>query len=256
MKKARVLALMMAAVMMMAVLTGCPFSKKEEGPTVEELQAINEAYVAQVTEQAEQLEALQQTLDKLTGKKDTPSGNIYNIETGEGRSFNSLGGSITLPVPYEYPGSEASPESNKVQLDAKYSIQPTENWTVVLGGTSSSFFHNSGITVKFQVAKIKERVQATDLREQVFDLVTAEIPCENAHYGSIFFNEYALGGTAAFTTVVDGQPAQMRLGAFGDSDRCITYVTLYEGDVDSTKEELVGKLLSSLTYGTQQLKFS
>lgn len=251
--KARRVVTATLAVALMCSLAGC---KKEEGPTREELLAMNESYANQVGDMNEQIAEMQSALDKLSGTKNTVAGAIVDMETGSGRTFNPLAGSIDLPIEVKYPESEAAPAASRVQLDGKYTIEPGNNWTITLDGTQSSFYHNSGITVKIQVSKIKQRVQATDLREKMFDPITSAIPCENAKYGTIFYNEAALGGTASFTTSVGDQPAQMQLGAFGDNDRCFVYMTLYEGDVDSTKEELVSKLLSSITYGSRLITFS
>lgn len=242
------------ALVMLCGFSGC--QKEDEGPTVEELLEINAAYMAELESANEQIENLQDSLDRLTGTKDTPAGKIVSIETDGGRTFKSLGGSISLPVEIAYPNSESAPSSSKIYLDSKYSINPGETWTIVLGSTECAMYHASGITVKFTIAKISDRVNAVDMREQMFDAITSAVPCSNAKYGSIFYNDYALGATVCFTTSIDESPAQISIGAFGDGDRSIVWVSEYEGDIDPIKEELLEKLLGTLAYGSQTFKFS
>lgn len=259
--KKRLMKMVCLALAMTVVLSGC-FLKRgddtapEGGLTYEELLSLNNEYAAQVSEQSETIQRLQESLDKATGKTNTPAGNLVDIATGEGKTFNVLNGTITLPVPVVYPNTSECPSDTLVQLGKNITVRPTNNWDICIDGNLATFYHNSGITIETQISKAGERVDQETVKEQMIAPVLGAIPNENNVSISIFYSNSVIGTETRFKTNVNSAEAQMRIGGMAISDAALTYVTLYSGVYDSAKEEAVEKFLESLQYGSASIQFS
>lgn len=258
--KKKMMKMVYLALAMAMVLCGCGLVNKDDSPegglTYAELESMNAEYAAQTAEQAETIRKLQESLDKATGKTNTPAGNLVDIDTGDGKTFNALNGTITLPVPVVYPNTSECPSDTLVQIGKNTTVEPTNNWEISIDGNRATFYHTSGITIETQVNKSGERVDQEVVNEHMIAPVLAEIPNENAVNTSIFYSGTVIGTEARFKTSVSGADAQMRIGGMAISDVALTYVTLYSGDYDSAKEEALGKFLESLRYGGTNIQFS
>lgn len=253
-KSKRTVALVLAMVAIMAVtLTGCK-EKLIDGMTFEDAANLAKTYAGQIIQKDEQLAAMQDSLDKANGTVDTRAGDIVNMEVGTGRTFNILGGKIWLPIDVGYPTAVATPTDMAVSLSKEFSVVPNSNWEIVLGKNVCTMYHNSGITVKFKVEDVGDFVTPDDLEAGVLTELVNSVPNYGVDYGRLFYNGSELGAHVNFGTSIDNNAAQMRAAVFGSEDESLVWTSVYEGDFDSTKEELLDKLFGTVKYGMEPIE--
>lgn len=172
---------------------------------------------------------------------------------GTGRfTFNSVDSKIIFPVTFQYPGSMAAPGDGVINIVSGVNISPTANWICKLNGTTLEVENcDSGISGTIKVGKQEYVYDVAALKTDVIEPWFAKLPPAQVNYSNIYVNNQPFGVQATTPTTIDSEDAFLRCGmlASPSSDSCITYVFVYRGTVDSSKNESVQNLLNSITIG-------
>ena len=75
----------------------------------------------------------------------------------------------------------------------------------------------------------------------------------NVRYSSIFLNGLQWGNQAKANIKIDGQDAYLVTGMLGFSNYSMTYVFVYRGKEDSTKNDTINQVLNSIKFIGQEL---
>lgn len=241
----KVIALVMALVLTLT-LVGCrddnPLKKKNKKELIE----LVETLVDEVESQEDRIEELEEMLKGVQEEKD-PSAAISEIDDGTGRlTFNSIDGKIQFPVPFEYPGSTQAPNTSSVGITATLRVVPSNNWVTVLDGTTLELEHKSGISGIMRAGQIMETYDMNGLQDEVMSVFFEELPPTTVQYNRLFLDEQWWGLEAQAPTKIDNKDAQIRCGMVGLGEQSLTYIFVYQGEKDNTKDETITSLLRTV----------
>lgn len=180
---------------------------------------------------------------------------ISTMDDGSGRlTFNSIRGKIKFEKPLEYPGSGQAPNTSSVGITNSLSIVPTNNWVVVLEGTSIELEHTSGISGIIKAGQIKELYNRDMLQEEVMEPFFESIPSSRTVFSKLFLDDQWWGLEGKAETMINEAPSYIRCGMVGLGEQSFTYIFLYNGERDSNKEESILSLLKTLKMFGKQLR--
>lgn len=238
--------------------TGCDKQKRVEGDfnsySKEELVELVSYYTDEIVRQQDRIIELE---SKLSGVQttETETAAIYKVSDGTGRlTFNSIDGAIQFPVGLQYPGAEQMPANSSVNLTENIKMKVSDNWLWRLHGTSIELNHISGIQGVIKVGSIKTTVTAEELQNKTFSDFFKPFPASNITYTKVFLDRDCWGVQASTDTTINEQPAFIRCGLIGYGRESISYIFIYSGEQDSTKDELESLLLKTIEIYGNNLK--
>lgn len=232
-------------------LCGCG---KDKGPTIEEVQAENQVMLGMIAEKDTQIEQLNNTVQSLLGSDGPPTA-ISEVADGTGqKTFNSIGGKIIFPTNLEYKGSVQGPNTSSIKLSDRISIVPSDNWVIQINGTTTKYSHPNGIYGTIKVSAIQESFKNDVINDEVLSPFLDSIPSTKCEKGTVYLEQTERGMYADLNILNNGKPAVLKCGVMGYMDTAMVYTFYYEGDYDSTKDELINSLLKTIKIGQQQLR--
>lgn len=251
----RVLIVLIALMVCLIVLTGC---NKDKNPLMKnkkkELVQMIEDLSNEILDKDARIEELE-TILRGVHEEDAPTAAITTIDDGTGRlTFNSIDGKIVFPQPFEYPGSTQAPNTASVNITELISIVPTNNWTMCMDGTTLELEHTSGISGIVKASAIDELYSREGLQDEVMSPFFEDFPPSNIKYSRLFLDGDWWGLEAQAPTTIDEKPAFIRCGMLGLGEQSFTYIFLYQGEQDKTKDETIVSLLRSMKMLGMQLR--
>jgi len=175
---------------------------------------------------------------------------------GTGRfTFNSVDSKIIFPVTFQYPGSTAAPGDGVVNIVSGVNISPTANWICKLNGTTLELENpDSGVSGTIKIGKQEYVYDVEALKADVIEPWFAQLPPAQVNYSNVYVDSQPFGVQATTPTTIDSEDAFLRCGMVASSSGyCITYVFVYRGTSDSSKNESIQNLLNSITIGGSKL---
>ena len=133
------------------------------------------------------------------------------------------------------------------------SIEAGSNWIVKAGTASLDLEHSSGISGTIKVGRQSFLYTDESLKNDVLGPWFRGLPPSTVTYTTININgSNAYGCQAVTPTLIDSENAYLRCGMFANSadasgkGKCVTYIFVYRGDKDPSKDEAIMNLLNSI----------
>lgn len=240
---------------LLVILTGCnsekdPLSKLSKN---ELIAMINESETDLAKNETRIIEL--ETLLKGIQQQDGPTAAISSFSDGTGRlTFNSIDGKIVFPKPFEYPASTQAPNTSAVNITNIMKVVPTGNWIMKLGGTSLELEHPSGVYGIFQAGNINTLYAREKLQDDVFAKFFSEFPPDTIKYSKLFADNNWVGLQADTETFINEKKSTLRCGMLAVGNTSLTYMFIYSGERDVTKDEVILSLLKTMQLGGQVLR--
>lgn len=183
----------------------------------------------------------------------SPVTTSMTIDTNGSLSFNSYDSKIIFPDEYKYPESTEISNSSSISIVQNITISPNTNWIYRLNGSSLEMEHSTGINALIKVGSIAETYDRNKLLDDVLKPWFSQLTDSNVRYSSIFLNGLQWGNQAKANIKIDGQDAYLVTGMLGFSNYSMTYVFVYRGKEDSTKNDTINQVLNSIKFIGQEL---
>lgn len=234
----------------MLALTACGNSSSDPLDGMNRAQ-LREAYMAlqnNYTSLANQYESLNTMYQALSSDELATSAvsSVGDGTTGE-MTFNSADSKIIFPSSFQYPGSEAIQANGKIDIVNNVSVAPGSNWITKLNGSTLELQHSSGISATIKVSGVTESYDKNLLQSEVLQQWFINVPQSQVKYTNIFIDSNMFGVQATTPTMIDSENAFLRCGMLSYGDYAITYVFVYRGEQDVTKDESIVNLINSMT---------
>lgn len=246
--------LALALITGLLLATGC---SKSDDPLAEYsknelIDMLNEAY-DDIAEKDETIGQQQTLLEGIQEEVNVTSA-ISRMEDGTNRlTFNSINGKIVFPEPFLYPDSTQSPNTSSLNITENLTIVPTSNWLIKMDGTTLELEHISGIEGMIKAGDIKKVIPNEEYQGQFTKFFT-EFPPETITYSKLFLKDNWWGMQATTPTRIDGEDAYLRCGMVGFSKQCFTYMFVYRGEKDNSKDETILNLIKTIQLYGQELR--
>lgn len=255
--KKKLISLTLITTIISTLLTGCSLTGSEDDPLDSMSKSeLKEAYIQLNSEK----DALQAQYDELNGmylgiqSEEDPTSAISITGDGTGRyTFNSVDSKIIFPQTFQYPGSEQAASSGKINIVDSVTCSPGYNWICKLNGSTLELENTSNISGTIKVGTQSYLFTADELKRDVLGAWFEGLPQSNLVYNNIFIESNAVGVQATTPTVIDSEDAFLRCGMFGYGQYCVTYIFVYRGKQDASKDESITTLLNSMTVDESQV---
>ena len=234
-------------------LAGCggnsddPLSKMSKSELIEQCNSLQDR-VIQLGDELDNLKRINAGIQSET----EVTAAIDVTGDGTGRfTFNSIDSKIIFPVSFQYPNSTTVPGDGSVSIVNDVTITPTSNWISKLNGTTLELENtDSGISGTIKIGRQNYIFTSSDLKTQVLEQWFAELAPSQVNYTDITVAGQAYGIQATTPTTIDTEDAYLRCGMLATGNGyCATYVFVYRGKEDATKNESITNLLNSLKIG-------
>lgn len=168
---------------------------------------------------------------------------------GTGRyTFNVVQDSkIIFPNEFVYPGAKPITGDGNINIVTNVSISPSANWICKLNGSTLELENtDAGISGTIKVGEQNKVLSMDELRSALSDWFTA-LPPSQINYSNISVAKNPYGIQATTPINIASEDAFMRCGMFATPDSyCVTYVFVYRGQEDQSKNESITNLLNSM----------
>lgn len=257
MNKKRALGIIICITMVVTIGTGCGKSsdpndlhKYSKDQLIDSYNTLNTAY----TEQIATNEQLQKQLSALMAEGEvTPA--ISVVGDGTGRlTFNSTDSKIIFPNTFGYPGSEPITPDGKIYITSSVALKPASNWISRINGSALDIEQSTtGISGTIKINQITNGLTPDSLKEEVLQPWFDQVAYTTVNYSNIFMGGTTVGMQAETPILIDSENAYLICGMAAAGKSTITYVFVYRGSNDSTKDELIKTLINSMTVDGNQI---
>lgn len=231
------------------LMSGCGGSTDErfKGMSTAEIIAQYDAVVSEKDQIEADYNSLQVMYSTLTSE-DAPTNFIGYVGDGSNRfTFNSVDSKIIFPASFQYPASEQVAASGSINIVNEVSVTPGSNWIVKLAGSTLELEHSSGISAIIKVGGVQTLYNAEELQADVLEPWFENIPESSVTYQDIFIDTVKFGSQAITPTMINSENAVLRCGMVGYGSNSVTYVFVYRGDQDLTKDESILNVINSIS---------
>jgi len=257
MRVRKAVSLLVAMIVSTFILTGCADNTSDSderfnGKSREDIKQLYLGLADEYTKLYNQYNDLQAVYGGIQSES-IPSAAIGVAGDGSGRfTFYSVDSKIIFPSTFEYPGSTQNPSDGSVSIVNGVSIEPGSNWVLKTGTATLELEHTSGISGTIKVGRQSFLYSAESLQNDVLAPWFKGLPPSDVTYSTINVNgANAYGCQATTPTLIDSESAYLRCGMLGNSvgegeGKCITYIFVYRGSKDPTKDEAIANLLNTI----------
>lgn len=253
--KKRIISAALVVTLLASLLTGCggdgsEISKMSKSKIVDKY---NELY-SEYTKQSEKLEQTQASLDALS-QDGTVNAAITTMGDGTGRfTFNSTDSKIIFPSSFAYPNSKAIVPDGSITITTGVTVVPSSTWITRINGSALELEQSTnGISGTIKVSSIDEQLTVdqllTDVLQPWFDTVSSD----KVSYTDIFVDTTSFGKQAETPIMIDSENAYLICGMAGLGNYAVTYVFVYRGKQDTTKDELVKNIINTVSINGNKL---
>lgn len=245
-KAITILSLIAIPMTMVACAPGGVSDERFEGMSTNEIIAAYQSLEGKYSKAKSDLENLESTMAALSSD-DSLTSAVSAVGDGTDRlTFNSVDSKIIFPSSFQYPGAEAVAPSSKIDIVNNVSVATSSTWTIKLNGSTLELEHSSGISGIIKVGMITESYEAEMLKSDVISPWFESIPESQVKYKDIFIDDSKMGCQAETPTMIDSEDAYLKCGMVAYGEYSVTYVFVYRGNQDSTKDESVMSVLNSI----------
>lgn len=255
--KKRVISALLVSCLLATLITGCGLGDGSDISSMSKSQ-LRQAYTdlsTQYNDLANQYDELNIKYTGLQSEDDTtPVISATGDGSGSRLTFNSVDSKIIFPSTFEYPGAVQAASSGKVSIIDGIECTPGSNWICKLNGSSLELESTAGISGTIKVGSQSYLYTADELKSDVIKPWFDGLPQGTLTYNSVFVAQQAMGIQASTPTTIDSENAYLRCGMVGYGDKCLTYIFVYRGDQDASKDESITNLLNSVTIDGDQMQ--
>jgi hypothetical protein len=256
--KKKLISIIVATTIVASLLTGCESSSQEKDPndlttySKEDLIASINSYTNYINVLESNYSELNTMYQALT-TEEQPTAAVSMTGDGTNRlTFNSVDSKIIFPTSFQYPNSTTIQSNGSINIVDNVQISTTSNWITKLNGTTLELEHSSGISGTIKITGISEQYDVSALKDEVLSQWFTSLPESSVIYKNIYFDGVQCGVQATTSTMIDSENAYLRCGMAATGDYAVTYIFVYRGTQDSTKDECVTNLLNTIkTYGAE-----
>lgn len=184
---------------------------------------------------------------------------IKEIGDGTGRfTLSSNDAKIYFSKELVFPHASEVSASGSISITKDATIQAADNWITNLSGSELTLEHTSGISGTVKIGSYTDDMDMEYIKDKYLPTwVEDDIPPTECTYSYIFLkgSQTKLGAQVAAPTTVDGKDATLRCGVFGYMGVAVSYVFVYRGTKDNTKDELIKTVLNSIQIGKNSVTF-
>lgn len=250
MKKKVVIALLLGTLL----ISGCknadkePLMKEKKETIIDMYNALQVNYNNLV----EEYDGLTGKVDNLKNSGELNPG-ITRVGDGSGKlTLNSVNNMVQFDKPLEYPNSTSVSTSSKVYITTTSSIEVRDNWVLSLKNSQLEMQHTNGISGEINVSQVENVGEIESIKDELLTPWVNQMTQDNIEYTDIFVGSDIWGSQAKFSTLINEKPARIQAGLFTYGDSAVTYVFVYDGDKDTTKDEIIKNVLNTLSiYDTE-----
>lgn len=247
------------ALSMACVLTGCEKTGSGKYPEFDQYSFDQLAeYAIALRQDDEQVREQYNKLNELYKQSSggsAPTSAISETGDGTGRfTFNSVDSKIIFPSTFEYPNSMRATGESSVKITDKVSIVPGQNWMFKIVNQTLDVESITGVSGTIKVGIQPSALTGDEIKNQVLAPWFEHIPAESINYSDIIINEGRYGAQAVTPTLISSEDAQLRCGMFAYGQTCVTYVFVYRGEKDITKDESITNFLNTVVIEEQTVR--
>jgi hypothetical protein len=193
-------------------------------------------------------------LNELGANSGTTS-TITVVGDGTGRfTFNSVDSKIIFPAAFTYPNSRPIAPDGELEITRIVKIKPSNNWICRMNGASVELEQTiNSISGTVKVTEISEQVMVDQLQSEVLSPWFASIPNSEVIYKDIFINNAVFGKQAEVPIMIDSMEARLVCGMTAYGSYAITYVFVYRGKEDATKNEVIRSIINTISIDGNKL---
>lgn len=192
-------------------------------------------------------------LDNIYKEEEINPG-ITSLGDGTGRTLNSVKDRIKFDRDLRYPNSVNVGTSGKIMITENVEIIAMDNWSTSLKGTTLELEHANNISGSINVSGIDTLIEEGNVRSEALEPWMSQMDASNITYSDIFVTDLRYGDQATMEVLIDGEASYLRCGIIPYADSAITYVFVYDGKRDVTKEESVKSVLNSMAIYQNHVK--
>lgn len=246
--KKKITCIVLILTLLMTMLTGCGdegrFSGMKKSEIINEYENLESAY----NDLTEQLVQTQNSLDALS-KDGTVNEAITTIGDGTGRfTFNSTDSKIIFPNSFVYPNAQPIVPDGSITITSGVTVSPSSTWISRINGSALELEQSTNkISGTIKVNSITEQLPVDQLLTDVLQPWFDSVSYSGVTYTDIFVGTTSFGKQAETPIMIDSENAYLICGMVGLGTYSVTYVFVYRGDVDSTKNELVKSIINTIS---------
>jgi hypothetical protein len=179
--------------------------------------------------------------------EEQPSSAISVVGDGTGRyTFNSVDAKMIFPSSFQYPSAETIQSNGSINIVQNVQVSPGSNWIFKMNGTTLELEHTSGISGTIKASGVTTQYDKTQLKDEVLSQWFVNVPDAKPVYKDIFIDQTMFGVQATTPIMIDSENAFLRCGMLAYGDYAITYVFVYRGEQDVTKDESITNVLNTI----------
>ena len=245
----RLISILLIAIICICSVTACGNSgdgslgSMSKSELLEEYNKLAAAYNKLATEH----EQLKVTASALTSDGKV-SAAITTVGDGTGRfTFNSNDSKIIFPSSFIYPNSTPLVPNGKINITSSVSIAPSSTWITRINGSSLELEQSTNkISGSIKVNQAVQQIPVEQIKSEVLAPWFTSISNETVLYKDIFITSSSFGKQAEVPIMINSENAYLICGMAAFGSNSVTYVFVYRGDQDATKNELIMNLLNTL----------
>lgn len=259
-ERKRTAMIMVAGIMSLTGITGCGGSggSGEGEGDYDTLLADYEALLMERDDLALQVEDLESKLADTSGVVADNSGGIDGLDTDESSDeFVSLGSKIQFENTLRYTDAYQAPNTSEVKLCDDVFIDPSNNWIIEMDGTSTRYNHPQGIVGEINIQYYDESnaIDSVFMEGELLQpfIETLQVRVTPVTY-KIYVDDIWAGMCSTALIDTDTGTAILKFGVLGYNGIALTYCFYYEGEMDSTRTELIDTLVRSIKFGDAEVR--
>lgn len=248
MKKKITCAILITA-LVSTMLAGCgkgdgKFSGMKKSEIITEYENLESAY----NDLTEQLVQTQNSLDALS-KDGTVNEAITTMGDGTGRfTFNSTDSKIIFPNSFVYPNAQPIVPDGSITITTGVTVSPSSTWISRINGSALELEQSSNkISGTIKVNTITEQLPTDQLLTDVLQPWFDSVSYSGVTYTDVFVGSSSFGKQAETPIMIDSENAYLVCGMVGLGNYSVTYVFVYRGDPDTTKNELIKNIINTIS---------
>lgn len=231
------------------MLAGCgkgdgKFSGMKKSEIITEYENLESAY----NDLTEQLVQTQNSLDALS-KDGTVNEAITTMGDGTGRfTFNSTDSKIIFPNSFVYPNAQPIVPDGSITITTGVTVSPSSTWISRINGSALELEQSSNkISGTIKVNTITEQLPTDQLLTDVLQPWFDSVSYSGVTYTDIFVGSSSFGKQAETPIMIDSENAYLVCGMVGLGNYSVTYIFVYRGDPDTTKNELIKNIINTIS---------
>lgn len=231
------------------MLAGCgkgdgKFSGMKKSEIITEYENLESAY----NDLTEQLVQTQNSLDALS-KDGTVNEAITTMGDGTGRfTFNSTDSKIIFPNSFVYPNAQPIVPDGSITITTGVTVSPSSTWISRINGSALELEQSSNkISGTIKVNTITEQLPTDQLLTDVLQPWFDSVSYSGVTYTDVFVGSSSFGKQAETPIMIDSENAYLVCGMVGLGNYSVTYVFVYRGDPDTTKNELIKNIINTIS---------